>query len=131
MRWLATTIVALGALAGASATPVLAAAAPGPGAKSAIPDTSQIERAHGWGGHYGGFGRGFGGIYIGPGYGYYGGPYYGYGDGYGDSYYDDDYYDYGPSYYVPRYRYRNYGYRSFGRRGGHWGHRHGGRGRRH
>jgi hypothetical protein len=116
MRWLATTIIALGTVAGASATPVLAAAAPGPGAKSAIPAaTNQVEKA-GWRHHHHGFGRGFGGVgfYVGPGWGYYGGPSYGYGDGY----YDDDYYDYGPTYYAPRYRYRSYSYRRWG------GHRH-------
>lgn len=116
MRWLATTIIALGTLAGASVSPVLAAAAPGPAAKMAIPDTSQAEKAGRWGRHYHhAFGRGFGGIYIGPGWGFYGGPYYGYGDDYYD---DDDYYDYGRTYYYPSYRYRSWGHRHWG------GHRH-------
>lgn len=120
MRWLATTIIALGTLAGASATPVLAAAAPGPGAKTAIPDTSQVEKVGRWGHH--GFGGGFGGLYIGPGSAYYGGGYYGgpyYGRpyyGYSDDYFDDDYYDYGRTYYYPSYRYRSWGHRR--------GHRH-------
>lgn len=87
MRWLATTIVALGTLMGASAT-AQAAAAPGPGAKAAMPDASQVEKVHRrW--HRHGFG-GFG-LYIGPRYGgYYDYPYY------------DDYY------YRPRYRYRRW-----------------------
>jgi hypothetical protein len=122
MRLFASSmIVALGTLAAASATPVFAGAAPGPAAKSAIPDTSQVEtvgrwghRHHGFGG-YGGFG-GFG-LYVGPRWdGYYGSPYY----GYSDPYWDDDYYYAPRTYYYPRYRYRNWGHRH---RGGHRHHR--------
>lgn len=108
MRWLATTIVALGTLIGASAT-ANAAAAPGPGATATIPNVNQVEKVHRrWGHHHHGFG-GFG-LYIGPRYGgYYGGyPYY------------DDYY------YYPRYRYRrwhrhrHHHHRRWHRRHRHW-----------
>lgn len=104
MRWLASTILALGMMAGAGAAPVLAAAAPGPAAKAAIPETTQVEKVHRRWHHHGGFG-GFG-IYVGPRWGgYYGGPYYGWDDGY----YGDDYYYAPRRYYYPRYRHRHWG----------------------
>jgi hypothetical protein len=93
MRLVLATLVGLAAIIGASTTPVLAAAAPGPAANSAIPSTSQVEKVHRRWGRGGGFG-----IYIGPRWG----GYYG-----GYPYYDD--YGYGRSYaYYPRYRHRRW-----------------------